>query len=317
MRQEKWFAAARITAAAVIAILLAEVIGLRFSVSAGIVAILSVGATKRETIRTAADRLIAFICALAIAFVCFACLGVTLPAFLVYLLFFIPLCIRFNWNSAMAMDSVLVSHFLTLGGMTADTVLNELGIFTLGAGSGILINLLLRSDPIKATRLTARMDEMIRSTLLRMAQWIRQQDLPDYDGSCINELKSAANDALALARSNTQNRLITLDDAEFRYITMRMRQIDTLEEMYQQIRDLRTTPDTGLLIADFLTRVASEYARENTVRDLLRAYERLERTMKDQPMPSTRDEFEARAALYAFKRLTERFLRIKADYMQS
>ncbi|MBQ1592824.1 MAG: aromatic acid exporter family protein, partial [Treponema sp.] len=61
------FRSVKIIAAAVLAILVAQALGLDFAVSAGIVAILSVQPTKKETLRTALARFLAFAVALAIS----------------------------------------------------------------------------------------------------------------------------------------------------------------------------------------------------------------------------------------------------------
>ena len=50
----------KITVAAVLAIIVAQLLHLEFAVSAGIVAILSVQPTKKETLRTALSRFLAF-----------------------------------------------------------------------------------------------------------------------------------------------------------------------------------------------------------------------------------------------------------------
>lgn len=148
----------KITAAAVIACIIAELIGLEFGVSAGIVAILSVLPTKKETVRTAVDRLLAFAVALVIAAICYSLLGYVLAAFLVYLLIFIIFCRIFGFYSAMAMDSVLISHFLTTGVMDTNTVLNEVLLFLIGTGMGILVNLTLRKDNKRMEELTVKTD---------------------------------------------------------------------------------------------------------------------------------------------------------------
>ena len=79
--------AIKVTLTAVLAIVIAEGLHLQFSVSAGIVAILSVAFTKRETIKTARDRFAAFAAALLIAALCFHTIGFDLHGFFVYLLF--------------------------------------------------------------------------------------------------------------------------------------------------------------------------------------------------------------------------------------
>ena len=81
------FRSVKIIAAAVLAILVAQALGLDFAVSAGIVAILSVQPTKKETLRTALARFLAFAVALVISLALFNLLGFTLPVFLYTLQF--------------------------------------------------------------------------------------------------------------------------------------------------------------------------------------------------------------------------------------
>ena len=81
--------AVKISSAAVIAVLLARALGLENAVSAGIVAVLSVAFTKKETLETARNRFLAFIAALLICALCFYTIGFSLPGFFVYLVLFI------------------------------------------------------------------------------------------------------------------------------------------------------------------------------------------------------------------------------------
>ena len=117
MKKEMMVNTVKIAGAAIVAVVIAQLLGLEFAVSAGIVAILTIQPTKKETIKTAASRLYAFVAALGISYACFTCIGFRTEAFFVYLILFIFLCQRFGWYSAMAMDSVLISHFLSLSNM--------------------------------------------------------------------------------------------------------------------------------------------------------------------------------------------------------
>ena len=161
--------AVKISSAAIIAVLLAQALGLQNAVSAGIVAVLSVAFTKKETLETARNRFLAFIAALLICALCFYTIGFSLPGFFVYLVFFIILCQFMGWNSAMAMDSVLVSHFLVFGEMTPQTLGNEAGLFVIGVGTGILANLFLRRNLDYMECMKRDTDELIRLALHRMS----------------------------------------------------------------------------------------------------------------------------------------------------
>lgn len=81
----------KIALAAVIAIIIATRLGLLYAVSAGTIAILSIRNTKRETLKTAANRGLAFLCALGIGFLSFSAFGFNLIAFGVFC-FSLPCC---------------------------------------------------------------------------------------------------------------------------------------------------------------------------------------------------------------------------------
>ena len=70
---------------------------IQFAVSAGIVTILTIQPTKKETLQTASSRFYAFITALAIAIFSFEIFGYTLNAYIIYLVIFIIICQFFKW----------------------------------------------------------------------------------------------------------------------------------------------------------------------------------------------------------------------------
>lgn len=166
----------KMVGAAILAILAAEALGLEFAVSAGIVAILTIQPTKKETIRTAVGRLCAFVAALLIALLSFECIGYTTEAFFVYLAIFVCICQCFRWYSAIAMNSVLISHFLTFGHMEIGSVMNEVLIFTIGVGIGIAANLHLRKRAWYIEKMKEQTDAQMRDILHRMSVQIISSD---------------------------------------------------------------------------------------------------------------------------------------------
>ena len=303
----------KITAAAVIALAIAEIAGLEFSVSAGIVAILSVLPTKKETVRTALDRFVAFAVALIIAALCYGFIGFNLPAFCVYLLIFIIYCRIFGFYSAMAMDSVLISHFLSTGNMNLKSILNEVLLFIIGTMMGIIVNLTLRKDKKKTDELTHKTDEQIKHILLRASERVMDTDLTNYDGKCLIRLNKHLEKARKQALTDYKNDLIDPDDSDIKYIEMRQKQGEILSEIYRNVSELKTTPDTAQIISVFLFKIAQEYDRENDVTDLLEECESICEEFKERPLPQTREEFEDRARLFVLMRSIEDFLEIKKE----
>lgn len=304
----------KIVMASVIAILLAQFLQLQFAVSAGIIAILSVQPTKKETVKTALGRFLAFLCALVISFICFGIIGFNVAAFSVYLLVFIFVCLCFRWNSAMAMDSVLISHFLSVGQMDWGMVGNEVLLFVIGVGAGIAANLHLHKDVRQMEVLRLNMDNQIKKILSRMSERVLTQDNSDYNGDCFIVLSEELGEAQDMAEQNFKNQFSDGDVFDVEYVRMRQSQCQCLFEMYKNVRKLKTTPVQAQVISDFLNQISEEYHKENTVDGLLSRFYEIDNNMKKEPLPVERGEFEDRAMLFSLLRHLEEFLLIKKNF---
>ena len=304
----------KIIAAAIFAIVVSILLKLEFSISAGIVAILSVQPTKKETLSTALSRFQAFVVALAISFVCYKFLGFTVYAFFVYLTLFIFICHHFKWNSAMAMDSVLISHFISLKNFGFEELKNELLLFIIGVGFGILANIFLHKKADKIERLKNIADQQIKEILNRMSMRIMDLDFSGYTGECFIKLDKAITDARIFARENANNQFRKADVYDEKYIAMREAQKEILREIYRCIIELKTVPSTASKVSDFFKKVSLEYERNNDVHSLTQELSELQEEMKRIKLPEDRDEFEDRAILFIMLKRMKEFLMLKRNF---
>lgn len=306
----------KIAGAAVLSILLANMLHLDFAVSAGIITILTIQPTKQETLQTAAGRFYAFLTALIIAYISFTLFGYTLPAFMLYLFLFILLCQTFGWYSSMAMNSVLISHFLTFGSMNLATILNEIMIFILGVGMGIIANLHLHKNADYILKLQQETDQQMKAILKKMSERILYHDISDYNESNFQELKSSIRKAAIIAEQNYKNQFDKNDTYDIDYIKMRDKQYHVLYEMYKNTRTLETTPITAKIVSDLFLEISKSYHRDNTAAKLLEDFHKIQQEMKEKPLPTERKEFEDRARLFILLNYTEEFLEIKKEFME-
>ena len=307
----------KIVLAAIGAIMVARLLHLEFAISAGIVAILTIQPTKRETVNTALGRLYAFAAALVVAFISFRILGVTLTAYFVYLAVFIFLCQICKWYSAMAMNSVLISHFVTFGVMNTETVANEVFIFMIGVSAGILANMYLRKRTDYAEQLMQEMDAQIVKILSRMSERILDKDISDYNGACFQVLAEQIEDARKVAEENYNNQFNPEDTFDMEYIAMRDKQRMVLYEMYKSVRSLDTSPITAKRISDFLKDMSEVFEKGNDGRTLMKEFLQMDEWMKSKPLPVERKEFEDRARLFALMRDMEEFIGIKVEFAEN
>lgn len=341
----------KIALAAVLAIALAQALGLANSTTAGIITILSIQGTKLETLKTAGKRALAFLCALLLAGVCYEALGYTVWAFGVFLFLFVLLCLTVRWQEAIAMDSVLVSHFL-IQGCFWPLLSNEVLLFIVGTGFGILFNLHLRSRGEQFTRFSDRVDGLIKEILGQMARQLageagsdrendgiaeprqdpgagRLQSREPWQGPGAGQLQSrepwqtqeqellqALRQAEDCAVENYGNTPFSRDTYELDYVRMRQRQAVILRSIHENIRGLSYLPCQARQVAGLLEQVRQEYHRYNNVEGLLAKMEELFADMQTQPLPRSREEFEARAVLYYVLRQMEELLKVKRQFIR-
>lgn len=314
MNRETIIRSCKITAGAIIAILIATLLGLKYSATAGIITILSLQTTKRETLQTAAGRSLAFLCALVIAAVCYHLIGFQILAFGVYLLIFSLLCLIAGWASSISLVSVLITHFLTEQSMAFSLIFNEILIFLIGTSIGILLNLHLRPKQKPWRELADKSDETIRHILQIMAIQVCSKNTSESCDASFQSLKKLLSDARALALSNIQNTLFSPSYYELDYIEMRQKQMQVLTHIDHSLRMITIIPKQAEQIASFLEKISLEYHMENNVKSLLFELETILLSMKKEPLPQFREEFENRAVLFYILKQLEEFLLTKQAF---
>lgn len=314
MSKTKFFYGAKIVFAAVTAMVAAQAVQLEFAVSAGVIAILSLQKTKKETFMLALERFLMFLAALLNGFLSFRLLGYNFKGFSLFLLIYVFLCQVLSKNAAMAPNAVLVSHFLTFQSMKPEYILNELLIFFIGAGLAVLVNLHLGKNEAVMEKRLRLVDGEIQGILLRMSEHILIEDKSDYNSECFQRLRDYLLDALQSARENQDNQWKVTDYFDMEYVRMREKQCEILYQMYKNIRKIETTPVQAEKLSALLKHISDEYQKENDVEELYLEWENVSAYMKKQPLPAERGEFESRALLFALLCETREFLLIKRDF---
>lgn len=304
----------KITSSALLSTIIATMLQLDFAISAGMVSILTIQPTKRETIQTALGRLLAFVCALLIATLCYGLLGYTLWGFAVFLFIYIFVCQIFGWYSSMAINSVLVSHFLTSGHRGWHAFFNECQIFIIGMSIGVFANMHLRKNVNYIEELKESTDSQIREILYRIADRVLDREITNKEAHYFDALDDSIRKAKNVADANYKNQLTIRDRYDIEYIQMRENQSRILYEMYKNVHQIHTTPITAHRISGFLREMSDMYHKSNTGELLLAQFRELDESMKSKPLPTERMEFEDRARLFNLLRHIEEFIQIKVEF---
>ncbi|MDZ4992712.1 aromatic acid exporter family protein [Clostridium perfringens] len=296
---------------AVIAMIIANKIGLSYWVSAGIITILSIQSTKRESLTIAFKRIGSVIVALLVSSILFLTLGFNSVVFGIYLLIFIPLTVRLKVTDGIVVSSVLVTHLLVEKQVTAYWILNELGLMLVGVLVALILNSYMPKNEEKIREDIDYISEKIKEIFMDMADSLRTHSVSINQQRLFNELENRIDIAKKRANDNFNNYLFSDVRYYVYYIEMRGVQFQILKYMREHFSRISITVKQTELVANFTEEVASVIGKEVNVNILINRLNRLRRELSEQELPVSREEFENRAMLYQFLNDLEIFIETK------
>ena len=302
--------------ASVLAILIATQLHLLYATAAGIIAILSVGNTKKTSLKSGLGRLLSLGVAIILSFICFTTLGFHPWAFGVFLLVFIPLSVRFNLADAIVVNSVLITHFLVEKSFSWQMILNATLLMTIGVGLALLLNLYMPDNEKQLKEDIKAIEEDFRTIIFAMAAHLNLEKIAPLDDACL-DLRSKLRAALNQAHIHQKNQWISEEDYYSEYFSMRLAQLRILRDMVNLLIEI----DIDGLFVDELRKVlistAENFAEENDGKLILWQIEAVYQNYRQKPLPQTREEFENRALLFQFLQSFRSFVEIKAIFYQN
>ncbi|MGO2082646.1 aromatic acid exporter family protein [Vagococcus sp.] len=299
---------------AVLAILLAESLGLTTPATAGIIAVLSVTNTKKSSFKIGIGRLVAFVIALLIATICYQIIGFNAFAFGFYLLLYIPIAVRLNFSEAIVVNSVLMTHFLAAKEVSEALIFNAFGLLVIGVGLALLANLYIPSQTKWLEENVKTVDETIQFLLKKMASSILNKSSRLDCELVLEGLAKSIAQGEEPARRQMENQLLTVDNYHFNYFQMRRMQWSILEDMLGRIKKLDIDKKHAHFLVEFMEHLAQEYGEENDGLRLKEEVVKLSNYYQKQALPQTRNEFENRAHLFQLLHDLEAFIDIKINF---
>lgn len=314
-----------------IAILLAEMFGLKYSASAGIITLLSIQDTKKETLKLAGKRFVAFLFAIATAYLLFQNLGYYTHVFGLFLFFFITGSYLMRLQDGISMCSVMVTHFLIEKNMEVWFLGNELAIFAIGILVGILCNVYIPARLWQVKEDMNKVELHLKNILGSMADCIVTDPGYTRNTACVGEknckkdccleeeftiLNTLLSEALLRAYANMNNTLLSDTRYYIQYFDMRKSQLVILEHIKEQLCLLTQIPKQAKPVSEFIQSIGEQFHEYNNAKRLLAALYNIKGAFKEEPNPLTREEFENRAVLYLILYDLENFLKIKSDFVR-
>ena len=297
-----------------LAIFIANILGLNYGASAGIITLLSIQDTKKSTIKIALKRIEAFVLAMVIAYAVFNIFGFDTFALVCYLLVFVAACMIFDLNEGLSPCTVLVTHIMAEKYMNYDVVKNEAALMLVGTSVGIILNMYMPRNLKHIREYQANIEKEIKNILDILVRFLNDESgrtKLEYD---FDELEKIIDSAISKSYIDKDN-ILSYDLKYFiNYMEMRKSQIMTLRYIYDQGKGIKTRPDQARDIAELIHNLIPKLHESNNAMNALLDLYLVKDKMKNYEIPKSREEFEDRATLHSVVINFEQFLEIKREF---
>lgn len=306
----------KIAAGSAISIIIANLLSLSFGTAAGIITLLSVQNTKKETLRVAGKRILAFVIAMGLAKLIFTMFGYYASSFGLFLFLFVIVCEIWDLQEGISICAVLVTHFLTWKHMNRADVWNEFLLLMIGIAVGAVTNLYVPRNVKEIKRSQIYIEERIREILSELSYQLMVSE-KRCDILAIEELHYYIQRAVRMAYENSNNTFLA--DAQYfiSYMELRLAQLSVIERIYVLIQRVDGQLPQAAALADFMKEVSDHLRENNNGEMLLKEYEKLKFHFEQAKLPTDRQEFETRAVLYQILCEMQWFLQLKSEFSKN
>ncbi len=296
-----------------LAIYIAQLLGLHNFVSTGIITILCIQVTKKRSLQASWARFAA--CILAIVFSCafFELIGYHPAVIGLMLLFFIPTTVLLKIKEGIVTSSVIILHLYMSEGITLSLVWNEFLIIITGIGVALLMNLYMPSLDNELKQYQQKIEDNFAKIFEEIERYLLTGE-QDWTGKEIPETHRLINEAKTLAYRDVENHFLRHENLYYHYFKMREKQFEIIERVLPKITSISMTVEQGQMIAAFLHDLRGAIHPGNTAHKFLKRLVKMREEIEEMELPTTREEFEARAALFNFLGEMEQYLVIKSYF---
>ncbi len=297
------------------AVVAAQFFNLQYATSAGIIALLTVQDTRRDTIQLTAERLLSFLLAVALIFVCFHYTGrLEWVNYGFYIFLMVTACYSIGWQNTISVNAVMGTHYLMSPDYSLGFAFNELSLVLIGTGMALAMNWKMPSNLKVIREDIKKVEDDMQTVLLELAKYLERAQSGDPVWLDLDQLEAYIHSALERAYEHAYNTMLEEDLYYVEYMEMRLQQCVMLQTLRSRVQKIREMPKQSELISSYLGYVAYYVHEKNIPDQQIKELERVFRRMEEEPLPKTREEFESRAILYHVMMDLEEFLFVKQRF---
>jgi uncharacterized membrane protein YgaE (UPF0421/DUF939 family) len=299
-----------------IAIVIAQLLGLTNFTSAGILTILTIKPSRKQSILSAWQRLLACVIGSLFSLAFFELIGFNPIVLGLMLVVFIPITVLLRVTPGITTSSVIILNLYTSGSITTDLLVQQFILILVGIGTGLIVNLYMPGYEHKLKQSQKKIENNFRMILLEIALYIRDKNTV-WDGKELRESEAILQEAISLVELDRENHMLRSEHTYYDYYKMRYKQLELFRKMLPLVTKLPNRDDLAIKIASYFEGLAENVHPGNTAIVFLEQLKNLREEFNKEELPKTPEEFETRANLFRLLHEIENYLLIKKQYKKS
>lgn len=301
-----------------IAVLLASLLGLQYATTAGVVTLLTIRNTKKDTVELASKRLLSYVVSIGVIIITFRVIDDNSIGFGIFITCLVLFSGYFKWDESISINAVIGTHiFLMEEQLTLVFLANELGLVVIGTGVAIIINLYMIDNINEIREDTKYIEKELQSILLDMSHHIRNTKRLDEDKTHIVDLIHYIDRATDKAFENIKNTSNDLAQYYVEYLNMRKGQCVVLLHLYRTMLGIQTECVELEEVAEIIQEISNAIHKTAGVRLIIAELEEVVTKLKLETLPSTSEEFIAKAQIFYILEELEEILRLKREFLKT
>ncbi len=296
-----------------IAVILAQFLGLDYFTSAGIITILCIQVTKKKSLRSSWERFLACSIAMVFSFVFFEWIAYHPLVIGLLLLLFIPTTVVVKATQGIVTSTVVIFHLYSTNHITFQVIGNEILLVSIGIGVALVMNLYMPSVEKQLKNYQINIEENFAGIFKEIELYLIEKNRK-WDGNEITRTAQLIDEAKTLAFRDVENHFLRHENSYYHYFKMREKQFEIIERVIPSITSIHIAIEQSKMIANFLHELSLNIHPGNTAHKFLVQLLEMKKSFEEMELPKTREEFEARAALYHFVKEMEHYLIIKSQF---
>ena len=300
-----------------LAIYIANLIGLKYSLAAGSVALLTMVTTKWKTVKLSIARVVTFVISVLMAMIIFSIVKSEWIAYGVYAFFVVIIAEMIGWGATISVNALIGMHFLEIRDFEVDFIVNEFMLVLIGITMAMILNLFYdygsqRKALVENMRYT---EERLQMILGEISAYLANKEMQRSVWSDICELEEEVQGFIQDAYEYQDNTFQSHPGYYIDYFEMRMKQCNVIHNLHYEMKKIRKMPEEAMIISAYVLDMLV-CVKEHTVPTAqLDELHELFDIIRKNPLPKTREEFESCAMLYHILMDLEEFLVFKRRFV--